>query len=123
QAVQEIRAALLTLVGVDAQVYPARGAVDGHKQITMGSLVGHLWRALNIHVDKNQGVVFQRLGRNRCVFVLDRAPIQAVTCQTPQQTGGLRNSRNTTNRSSSGNQRVRRTSIATASWVAVSMPC
>lgn len=33
KSAQEVRAAGLALVGIDAQEHPARGAVDGHEQV------------------------------------------------------------------------------------------
>lgn len=67
QTAQKVDAGGLILVCVDAQVDPACGPVDGHKQIAPGLLVGHLRQVLDVHMNKARLVVFERLRRDRLV--------------------------------------------------------
>ena len=62
QATQEVGCGGFVLAGVDAQIDPARGAVDGHEQVASGRLVGHLRQVLDVHMDGARHVVLERLG-------------------------------------------------------------
>ena len=87
QAAQEVAAAGLALVGVDAQENPAGGAVDGDEQVAPGALVGHLWQVLDVHVHEARRVILEGLAHDRRVLVLHRAPVQAVARQAAHQAG------------------------------------
>lgn len=63
-AAQEVGGGGFVLVGVDAQEHPARGPVNGHKQVALGLLVGHLRQVLDVHMDEVRYVVLERLGRS-----------------------------------------------------------
>src|ERR1700712_5193492 len=52
EASQEVGAADLGLIAVGAKVDPARGPVDGDKQVPAARLVGHLRQVLDVHVDE-----------------------------------------------------------------------
>ena len=51
QAAQEIDAAGVTHVVVDVQEHPARGAVNGHEQITARRFIRHVWTADQVKVE------------------------------------------------------------------------
>lgn len=87
QAAQEVAAAGLALVGIDAQENPAGGAVDGDEQVAPGALVGHLWQVLDVHVHEARRVILEGLAHDRRVLVLHRAPVQAVARQAAHQAG------------------------------------
>ena len=53
-----------SLVVLDGDKYPARGAVNGHKQIPSARLVGHLGQVLDIHVQIARLVAFEGLVRH-----------------------------------------------------------
>lgn len=58
---EKIDAARISHVVIDVQKNPARGAVNGHEQITARCLVGHLREILDIDVNKARLVVFEGL--------------------------------------------------------------
>ncbi len=76
-----------TRVGIDAQVYLACGAINGHEQITASRFVLPLWQILDVDGDQAQGSVLERLAYNRRILVLDRTSVQTMAFQTTRQTG------------------------------------
>lgn len=66
ETAQEVDAAVLGHVAVDLQEHPARGAVDGHKQVAARGLVGHLRQVLDVDRQEARLVVLEGLlGRDR----------------------------------------------------------
>ena len=63
QSVQEGLGRRRRLVGLDGQVNPAAGPVDGHEQVASGGLVPHLGQVLHIHVQVARLVGLEGLGR------------------------------------------------------------
>ena len=62
-ALQEVHSTGLALIVVQADVHPARGPVDGHKQVATLGLVGHLRQVLDVDVDEAWLVVLEGLCR------------------------------------------------------------
>ena len=61
QALQEVYAAELALIGVDVHEHPSRGAVDGHEQVAPRTLIRHLWQVLDVYVHEAGFVVLEGL--------------------------------------------------------------
>lgn len=60
-ALQEVHGTSLSLIVIQAYVYPVRGPVDGHKEIAALGLVGHLRQAFDVHVYEAWLVVLKGL--------------------------------------------------------------
>ena len=72
------------LVALNLNKYPARGAVNGHKQITPAGLVGHLGQVFDIDVDEPRLVAFEGFVGLRGLFGLERVEVaHAVAAKTP----------------------------------------
>ncbi|KLN52043.1 hypothetical protein VPARA_68440 [Variovorax paradoxus] len=70
EAAQKVAAAELALVAIDAHVDPARGAVDGDKQIAPAPFIGHLRQVLDVNVNKTRLVVLEGFRRLLGLIVL-----------------------------------------------------
>ena len=70
QAAQKVAAAELALVAIDAHVDPARGAVDGDKQIAPAPFIGHLRQVLDVNVNEARLVVLEGFRRLPGLIVL-----------------------------------------------------
>ena len=90
QGVQERSCGGGRLVTLDLHKHPARGAVNGHKQITPAGLVGHLGQVFDIDVDEPRLVAFEDFVRLsgffglKCIEVVNtvavKKPIKARAC-------------------------------------------
>ena len=88
QALEEIAGVGGGFLGQDFDIDPARGAVDGDKQVLMRRLIRHLRQVFDINVDEPWSVVLKRLDRFGLAFRLrdQRAEVgDAVTAQTTIQ--------------------------------------
>jgi len=78
QSPQEIDAAAVGHVAIDVQKHPARGAVNGHEQVTTRCLVWHLWRVFDVDVNEARLIVLEGLfWRERFAFCLRDDVLQA----------------------------------------------
>ena len=88
QPAQEIDTAAIGHIAIDVQKHPARGAVNGHKQVATRRLIGHLWQVFNIDVNEARLIVFERLfGRDRFAFGLWNNILQARHAFALEKTG------------------------------------
>ncbi len=61
EAAHEVGAAGLSLVAVGAHKDPARGTINGHKQVPSVPLIGHLWQVFDVDVHEARFVVLEAL--------------------------------------------------------------
>jgi len=110
------------LVGLDLEIDPAAGPVDGGDQIAMFGLVGYPGQVLHVHVHKARFVILERIRQRGFAFRLRqqvRQPSHAWRrrhrSSAERDSAGQTNSRATTSKSSSGNNRSLRNSTTTNS--------
>ena len=75
---QEVSAAAVGLVGIDFHEDPTGCAIDGDKQITSRSLVGHLRQILDVYMEVARFVVLERLLGRGLLALEDRDQIAQV---------------------------------------------
>ncbi len=68
EAPQEVRAADLSLVTIDAKVDPSRGTINGDEQVTSIRLIGHLRKVLDVEMQEAGLIVFEGLFLGRFAF-------------------------------------------------------
>jgi hypothetical protein len=66
QSPQEVDAAFVGHVAIDGQKHPARGAVNGHEQISTRCLVWHLWHVFDVDVNEAWLIVLEGLFWREC---------------------------------------------------------
>lgn len=87
QCIQERASGSGRLVAFDLNEHPARGAVNGHEQITPAGLVGHLGQVFDIDMDEPRLVAFENFVRLRGLFGLERIEVtNAVAAQATVKT-------------------------------------
>ena len=87
QGVEKRASASASLVALDLNEHPARGAVSGHKQIAPAGLVGHLRQVFDIDVDEARLVAFEGFVRLAGFFRLERIEVtHAMAAKTPVKT-------------------------------------
>ena len=84
QSVQERASGSGRLVTLDLNKHPARGAVNGYKQIAPAGLVRHLGQVFDINVNEPRLVAFKGFVRRSGLFGLERVEVaNAVAAKTP----------------------------------------
>lgn len=84
QGVQKRASCSGRLVTLDLNEHPARGAVNGHKQIAPAGLVRHLGQVFDIDVNEPRFVAFEGFVRLSWLFGLERVEVaNAVAAKTP----------------------------------------
>ena len=93
QSVQKRASGSRRLMALDLNKHPARGAVNGHKQIAPAGLVGHLRQVFDIDVNKPRLVDLEGFVGLRRFFWFEGVEVaHAVTAKTPikARASGLR---------------------------------
>ena len=70
ETAQKVAAAELALVAIDAHIDPARGAVNGNKQIAPALFIGHLRQVFDVDMHEARLVVLEGFGRLLGLIVL-----------------------------------------------------